>query len=71
MREHTVLAFNQVLQTVRKTGLSFETLQKVGKFLLRFFSVFQAYTTQKKKGTLNAWVYSISTLREEFSQAVA
>jgi hypothetical protein len=70
-KEHLVFVFNQVLQNLRKTGLTAQTLETVGKLLFRLYNVFQAYKSKKTKYTLSEWVEKLVTLGKEFNNAFA
>ncbi len=58
-QEHLVFVFNQVIQNIRKTGWTKETLAKVGRLLFRLYKVFRAYQEKKKKYTLTGWMDKI------------
>jgi hypothetical protein len=70
-REHLGFVFNQCLQNLRKTGLSGETLERVGKLLFRLYAVFQAYKAKKTKYTLSEWIEKLVTLGKDFNDAFA
>lgn len=70
-KEHLGFVFNQCLQNLRKTGWTPQTLERVGKLLLRLYTVFQAYKAKKATYTLSEWVEKLVTLGKDFNNAFA
>lgn len=68
-KEHLAFVFNQVLQNLRKTGWTKETLENVGRLLFRLYQVFQAYKTKKKAYTPAEWLDRLLTLGRDFDDA--
>jgi hypothetical protein len=70
-KEHLVFVFNQVLQNLRKGGLSGAALEATGKMLFRLWQVFQAYKAKKKTYTLAEWLDKLISVGKDFQDAVA
>ena len=68
-KEHLSFVFNQVLQNLRKTGWSNETLENVGKLLFRLYQVFGAYKAKKRTYTAAEWIERLAGLGKEFKSA--
>lgn len=62
--KHLVYVFNQVLQLVRKEGISAETLEKAGKLAWRLYNVYKAYRSMKEKHTPEKWLAGISVIEK-------
>tara|TARA_Y100000310_G_scaffold234543_1_gene237548 strand:- start:19 stop:297 length:279 start_codon:yes stop_codon:yes gene_type:complete len=67
-REHLVFVFNQVIQNIRKTGWTKETLVKAGKLLFRLYKVFRAYQEKKKKYTLTGWMDKVIAIGTDINK---
>jgi hypothetical protein len=61
-KKHLVYVFNQVLQNIRREGMTQKALEKVGKLLFRLYWVFQQYKKKKKRYTLPEWVAKVAEL---------
>ena len=57
--------FNQILQNLRKTGWSADTLKSSGQLMLRFWNVLEAYKDMRQSYTLEEWMLRFSALAEE------
>lgn len=64
-QEHLGFVFNQCAQALRKTGLSQQTLEEIGKLLLRLYKVYQAYKAKKTTYTAKEWLEKILELGKE------
>ncbi|NIN63169.1 MAG: hypothetical protein GTO63_00315, partial [Anaerolineae bacterium] len=65
-KEHLVFVFNQVIQNLRKTGWTKQTLEQVGKLLFRLYAVFKVYKAKKKRYTAQEWLEKVINLGKEF-----
>ena len=69
IREHAEFVFNQILQNLRRTGWSQETLKNAGQMMLRFWNVLEAYKDMKQSYTLEEWLTRFSAIAEEARKA--
>jgi hypothetical protein len=69
IREHAEFVFNQILQNLRRTGLSMETLKNSGQLMLRFWNVLEAYKDMRQSYTLEEWMTRFGALAEEARKA--
>jgi len=63
--EHLVYVFNQSVQAVRKTGLTEQSMEKIGKMGLRLYSVFGAYKVKKTEYTPSQWLTKADEIAKE------
>jgi len=50
-KEHLDFVFNQILQQIRKNGLTAHASEFIGKMLFRLWNVYKAYISKKKEYT--------------------
>lgn len=70
-KEHLVFVLNQVLQNLRKDGVSGKSLEATGKLLLRLWNVFQAYKAKKTRYTPGQWLEKLLEIGKGFGDAVS
>lgn len=69
-KEHLVFVVNQVLQNLRKGGLSKASLEATGKLLFRLWQVFEAYKAKKKRYTAAEWLEKLINLGKDFENGI-
>lgn len=69
-RKHLTFVFNQILQIVRKEGISKAALEKAGKMLFRLYLVYKAYRRKKKKLTTGEWIKQLDKIARELQDVI-
>ena len=73
--EHVTFVFNQLLQFIRKGGITPDKFDALGLLLRRFIEVTTAYSQQRKLYTLQEWIGKLQGVVKEtglsFLQAAA
>jgi len=63
--EHASYVFNQVLQILRRQGLTKEALEGCGKLIYRFYIVWKQYSAASTEYTATEWLSEFEVIMEE------